>query len=190
MYFDLTVQIMQYFLNEIIYERLNWEDSKPRTNFGNKNIRNFNKEDFEDLVRILKVKMEMKIKYNEEKEDWRNSFKNSIIGTYKYNYQIAFQSIFNTIAKIKQQNRICNKQKNFQVPKEGTIDDFFVVYQEQKNDNEKLRQITLKIFRKKLELKQRNYKKHILDCQLKMIKIKNRFNPNNKSQNGIKVNQI
>lgn len=42
--------------------KLTWEDSKPRTSFWNKNAKNFNKEDFEEVVGDYESEDEEKIK--------------------------------------------------------------------------------------------------------------------------------
>lgn len=42
--------------------KLTWEDSKPRTNFWNKDAKNLNKEDFEDIIGNYESEDEEKIK--------------------------------------------------------------------------------------------------------------------------------
>ncbi|CAD8073498.1 unnamed protein product [Paramecium primaurelia] len=177
--------------------KLTWEDSKPRTNFWNKNIKNFNKEDFEDIVGNYESEDEEKIKEdvkdllnqvqenkNDEEEDWRNSFKKKS----KSNLKITFQSGFNPDGQNSIIERMGQKSKKIHVPKEGRIDDFFVGFQEQEqddDDNEGRPKEHLKYLERKKLKKQELKQKRFEQAQLKLLveddkKPKIGFNPNDK----------
>ncbi|CAD8077383.1 unnamed protein product [Paramecium sonneborni] len=178
--------------------KLTWEDSKPRTNFWNKNIKNFNKEDFEDIVGNYESEDEDKIKEQvkdllnqpkqnnneEEEEDWRNSFKKKS----KSNLKVTFQSGFNPNGQNSIIERMGQKQqKNFHVPKEGRIDDFFVGFQEQEqeDDNEGRPKEHLKYLEKKKLKKQELKQKKFQEANLRLLveddkKQKIGLNPNDK----------